>query len=52
MDRHRCWAVIGGGAIEWWWLVGENEKVVSGVGCLLSVVRFGKERKQGVGFYY
>ena len=26
--RYR-WAVVGGGAGEWWWLVGENEKVGS-----------------------
>ena len=27
--------------------MGENEKVGSAMGCLLSIVRFGKERKQG-----
>ena len=31
-ERCHHWPVASGGAVEWWWLVGEKEKVGSGEG--------------------
>ena len=46
-ERCRHQTIAGRGAVEWWWLVGENEKVGSGVGCLLCDLRMKENRGQG-----